>query len=199
MIYAAGFRENCDFQIEKLPELEFTLGQEKFSVSPKHYIAKEEEVDENNNKVDVCVLLIGVMEMGGGSKQAPMIILGTPFIRANYIQFAHPKGENPHVWIHETCPDDADKEALEHESSNIQRKTRKVSAMTVDANGTLSREPEPVLRSQVEKTLSAVSRVERLERIPVKPLHGKNWIAAMRAGKECTPTMHPHKYKDTKK
>jgi hypothetical protein len=193
MIEAAGFREDCAFDIDALPQLEFTLGKEVFSVSPEHYIAKEEEEDPQTKKKEaVCVLLIGAMEMGGDHGNAPMIILGTPFMRSNYIQFAHPHGDSPHVCIHETCPEDLKKP---EEVTAVQRKTRKVSAMAVDANGGISR-GEPVLRSQAEeKMVNTLARIERLEKVPGKPLHGKNWMAAMQSGRECTPTIHAHKYK----
>jgi hypothetical protein len=198
MIYASGFRDDCEFRngIEGLPDLHFTLGKETFSVSPRHYIAEEEALDENRKKVKICVLLIGAMEMGSDPRSAPMIILGTPFMRSNYIQFAHPKGDVPHVWIHETCPGDSAKE-LDDETSNVQRKTRKVSAMAVDSKGAIRGEPEPVLRSQVDVEIQrAINRIERLEKVPGRPLHGKNWIAAMRAGKECTPTIQSSGSKD---
>lgn len=201
MIVDAGFREDCNFKIDDLPQLEFTLGKEVFSVSPEHYIAKEEEEDPITKKKDhVCVLLIGAMQMGGDHGNAPMIILGTPFMRSNYIQFAHPYGEGPHVCIHETCPDDAQK----HEAvSAVQRKARKTSAMAVDASGGLQKQSEPVLRSQAEENiLSTLARVERLERVPGKPIHGKNWsswLAMEGRQRECTPTVHKHKYKHSAK
>jgi len=188
MIYAAGFKETCEFDIDSLPHLEFTLGNEVFTVSPEHYIAQETEMDENKNKVNVCVLLIGEMDMGGEKGSAPMIIMGTPFMRSNYIQFAHPHGDDPHVCIHQTCPEDMTEQATET-TNNIQRKARKLSTMAVDASG----DAAPVIRSQVamEKTLR---RIERLEKVPGKPLHGKKWVSMMQGGRECSPNVHATKY-----
>lgn len=203
LVYASGFKENCNFDIDSLPDLEFTLGNQVFSVSPQHYIAKEEEVDpQTKKKESVCVLLIGQIDMPGDKNSAPMIILGTPFMRSNYIQFAHPHGDAvPHVCIHETCPEDY--KAHSEKTSNVQRKARKVSAMAVDASGEIQRESEPVLRSQGDANvniLNTLSRIEKLERVPGKPLHGagdkfKNWMQAMQGGRECSPTVHKHKYK----
>merc|ERR1719428_1405405 len=86
MIISEGFKEDCSMDLDSLPDLEFTLGEEAFSVSPQHYIAKEEYKDEETGEKKMeCVLLIGAMQMGGEHGSAPMIILGTPFMRSNYI------------------------------------------------------------------------------------------------------------------
>eukprot|EP00746_Dinoflagellata_sp_MGD_P167513 gnl/MRDRNA2_/MRDRNA2_98197_c0_seq1.p1 gnl/MRDRNA2_/MRDRNA2_98197_c0~~gnl/MRDRNA2_/MRDRNA2_98197_c0_seq1.p1 ORF type:complete len:505 (+),score=100.25 gnl/MRDRNA2_/MRDRNA2_98197_c0_seq1:80-1594(+) len=196
MIIDRGFRGDCRMNLTELPQLEFTLGNEVFSVSPEHYIAQEEEENPITKKKEpTCVLLIGEMEMGGDHGNAPMIILGTPFMRSNYIQFNHPFGDVPHVCIHETCPGDVQKEVAQ---SAVQRKARKLSAMAVDASGALQN--EPVLRSQAEENMvNTLARIERLERVPGKPLHGKNWsswLAMKGQSRECTPTLHAHKYKD---
>merc|ERR1719375_174500 len=106
MIVAAGFSDECNHKIEELPVMTFTLGNESFHLKPEHYIAEEVDKDKAGNEVKFCTLLLG--PMGGGDEEGstPMFILGTPFMRSNYIRFSHPKGEEPQIWIHDSCPED---------------------------------------------------------------------------------------------
>merc|ERR1719420_1778328 len=64
---------------------------------------------------------------GRGNSMSNLIILGTPFMRSNYIRFTHPIGKDPYIMIHDKCPEDMsakDKAKIE-KASNETKVTHK--------------------------------------------------------------------------
>jgi len=212
MITKAGFREDCQFEYKDMPDLVFTLEKDSFRVKPEHYIVEQKMKTTSNVPVKVCALLIGPMEgaiqkdikvefsAAKGGSMSNVIILGTPFMRSNYIRFTHPIDKDPYIMIHEKCPEDVSKEEkakIEKEAVAMQKKKRKqpegARFVEISAHGDVvnhvSGELPSVIRNQPEESHGA-KLVQKNQQV-LQQLGGewvtKDWLALMDQGRECTP------------
>lgn len=211
-IVDAGFKEDCNFDYDSLPDLVFTLEKDQFHVKPHHYIV-EQKVKSQGKSVRVCALLLGPMEGAlqkkaeklsaaakpGQASMSNVIILGTPFMRSNYIRFTHPQDKDPYIMIHEKCPEDFSEEKKKEIQKNhtaVQKQARThEGARFVEVNphgeviNHVSGEVPNVIRNTADAN-PAKKLVKRNMQV-LQQLGGewvtKDWLAAMDEGRECTP------------
>eukprot|EP00746_Dinoflagellata_sp_MGD_P162689 gnl/MRDRNA2_/MRDRNA2_90361_c0_seq1.p1 gnl/MRDRNA2_/MRDRNA2_90361_c0~~gnl/MRDRNA2_/MRDRNA2_90361_c0_seq1.p1 ORF type:complete len:572 (+),score=157.46 gnl/MRDRNA2_/MRDRNA2_90361_c0_seq1:67-1782(+) len=210
-IVDAGFNEDCNFNYADLPDLVFTLEKEQFHVKPRHYIV-EQQVKSHGKFVKVCALLIGPMEGAlqkkaeeklnaaaakpGQASMSNVIILGTPFMRSNYIRFTHPQGKDPYIMIHEKCPEDFSEEKKEEIKKNqtaVQKQARTHEGarfVEVSPHGEVINHEGPSVIRNTPDANSGKKIVKRNMQV-LQQLGGewltKDWLAAMDEGRECTP------------
>lgn len=229
-IVRSGFREDCLFQEQLLPDIKFTLGNETFFLKPSHYIVRQKVKTPAGVEVEACALLFGGMDMmdtgseeqkESAAKEDPdkkqkhgsmenIFILGTPFMRSNYIRFAHPIGGDPHIMIHEKCPEDfskKEKRRIQKAQSAMQQQQQAHHFIEVAPDGsTIDRGESQPMNTQILRTGKG-----DLQRPPTslmqlsgkgdfrKPWLTKNWhtlLATGSGGRECTPGQKMHFRRD---